>query len=146
MVGTEARSPLGRLTALVAAALFLASGGHLLLLAVLARSFQLLPPLEAPVVGLTAPLGPLVGLVGELFVLAAALALPMAVVLALAEVTLAFLDRLAPHLSEPLRHLSLRALVGLLVALATLRLALDSAVGGTFDAIRATEALLEGLR
>ncbi|MEO1269360.1 MAG: flagellar biosynthetic protein FliR [Myxococcota bacterium] len=146
-VAPEAHSPLGRLTVLLAAALFVVSGGHLLVIAVLARSFQLVGPFALPNTGLDAVvLGPMVRTVGELFVLAAALALPVAVVLALADITLAFLDRLAPHLRGPLGHLSLRAVLGLVVALATLRLALDTAVGGTVQALRALEGLLGGLR
>lgn len=138
---TAKTTPLGALGVWLSAAVFVAAGGHLVVLGALARSFQAVPVLEAPTFLGTGLLAPLISLTAEIFALALLIALPVLASVWIAGILTGVLHRASPGLQAFFTSLPTRSLIGVLAALAVLHVAVDLAVDGALGAVQALEGL-----
>ena len=116
----EQRSPMGTLYGLLAVAIFLLAGGHLMALEAIFAAFEAVPVNEFPTaapgaLGLT-----LLSMTAHLLVLAAALAGPALIALVLADSAMGLVTRAAPQLNAYFLALPLKSALGLLAVLAGL--------------------------
>lgn len=111
---------IGNLQYLVGLLVFLGIDGHHLVIAALGRSFQVLPPGGWYFTGNL--VGFLVDLVGEVFVVAVQLALPVAGGLFLTTVALGLLSRAVPQMNVFVVGLPLKIIVGFVLLAITLPL------------------------
>ena len=140
------------LVLLVATAVFWASGGHVVFVGSMARSFVLLPPgavvarwsLSGEVsAGLVQHTLSLVLWGGELWALGALLALPWLAAMGLTQVTLGFVARAAPQIHAALLGMSLQALLGVRVLLIVLRALTDRVLDALLRAMSVAETWLQ---
>jgi len=113
-------SLLGQLRGLVAVLIFLGINGHHIILHALVRSFQIVPPLTFY------PSGPLIDylvrLAGGMFVLGVKIAIPVTLVLILANMAFGILSRVVPQINVLLFGFPATIAVGLFVIGASLSL------------------------
>jgi flagellar biosynthetic protein FliR len=119
----EPSSPLGTLFGLLAVALFLLLGGHLLAVAAVSHSFEqvpvnVLPSLEPGRLGMA-----LLAMTAHLLVVAASLAAPALIALLLADLALGLITRTAPQINAYFLALPLKGALGLLAVVASLAFA-----------------------
>lgn len=142
---STAQSPLSRLSLLLSTALFLTAGGHLLVIRAFARSFERLSPfsLSTPQPQLLAST---ISLISEFFLLTAAIVLPIAFCLFVADLLLLLLEQTAPLFSSALNDRSLRSLFGLLLFVVALRFGLDVVNNGALEIAEALNRLMGTLQ
>jgi len=127
-----ADGPTSELGNALAVAAFVGVGGHVALVAALGHTFAALPPgspSELP------SLSAILGWLAEIFVVAGAVALPIATALWLAQLGVAFIDRSSPALSSALASLPFRGVIATVVLLGGLHLVIDLALDGTLSSI-----------
>lgn len=126
----ESTDPVRSLYRITALVIFLAIGGHRLLISSLLGTFESVPVLSIPSGGAMPMLKSITGLLASSFALAIKVALPALAALLMATVAMAILGRTVPQMSFFSVGLPARALVGMLalsVALAYLPTAMDAA-------------------
>lgn len=116
----EPASPMGALYGLLAVAIFMVSGGHLVALEAILASFEAVPVAGFPAVAPGALGLALLTLTAHLLVVAAALAGPALIALLLADSALGLVTRAAPQLNAYFLALPLKSALGLLAVLAGL--------------------------
>jgi len=137
-------SPASQLLDQVALLIFLALDGHHALLAALARSLTLVPPLQVLVGG--GALETLVGLGHAALLLAIRLAAPMSAALLASLLVLGLLNRMAPQVNVFMISFALTVAVGLLVLATALPLLATGMQGGFLQLPAQLLALLAGMR
>jgi flagellar biosynthesis protein FliR len=129
----ELESPgVGQIQELLALFLYVAVGGHLVLLRGLAESLRSVPPgvaVSFPEAG-----GATVGMLGSMFACALSVAAPVMITLLLVNLALSVLSRAVPQLNAMMVSLPLTIGVGL-VALATALPLLAATVAGWMDGL-----------
>ncbi len=142
-----ARSPLAGLWGGLTAAVFLATGGHLLVFGALARSFVVLPPLNWPAEeaqNASEQVWLLVELAGQALGLAVLLGLPVLAAVWLSSVLLGVLSRAGGGLRAWFLTLPLRTVLGLLGALVMTHVVIDLTLDGALGAINILSWLIGG--
>ncbi|HEY3354077.1 MAG TPA: flagellar biosynthetic protein FliR [Polyangia bacterium] len=115
--GTRA-SPTGDLYLQLAVVLFLAGGGHRLVLAALAHSYAVVPVVAFPGAhGLAALAGAFIDLTAGLLTVALGLAAPVLIATVLTDLALGLTNRVAPQLNAYVLGMPAKALVGAAVLL-----------------------------
>ncbi len=138
----ELESPgVGQLQQLLALFLYVAVGGHLLLLEGLARSLQTIPP--GMPVSMPAAGGAVALMLGSLFSCALSVAAPVMITLLLVNLALAALSRAVPQLNAMMVSLPLTIGVGL-VALATALPLVAATIAGWMHGLPGTLARVLG--
>ena len=124
---------------LMAVVMFFVVGGHLVLIEALGQSFVFAPPYAAipPQLANDAAITTLLRLLGDLFVIALQLALPVMVVMFLLDFVLGLLNRVAPQIQVFFLGISAKATVGILVLFLTFGFAFDEVLVGLFDRLGA---------
>ena len=141
--GTRA-SPVADLYLQLAVVVFLALGGHRLVLAALARSYEVVPVTTFPsAAGLGALALATVEMTGQMLLVAVGLATPVLLAAVLTDLALGLVNRVAPQLNAFVLGMPAKALVGAVLVLVTLSLvAGEVAEGGVLrDTARAVNAL-----
>ena len=125
----------------LALTLFLTLGGFRLVIATLADSFLIVPLDRFAPAAIESPESAkaIVNLVGEMFLVALRLAMPVVAVIFLLDVALGLLNRVAPQVQVFFLGMTIKAWLGLLIALLTIGVVIDQgfdyfgAVFGSFD-------------
>lgn len=135
---------LGTLGLLLTLAVYLAVGGHLLFVAALAESYAAVPLFSLPEAGARGFLLRSVLLAGEMFAVAALLALPAFVAVWLTDLGLGVLARMTPRWHALLLGMPARAMVVIIAFLLALHVFVDVAVDGSLTWLGALPAVLGG--
>jgi flagellar biosynthetic protein FliR len=117
---------------------FLVAGGHHLFLAALADSYAVLPvaSVPQPAAGFFPAVDWILGLTGDLFRVAFALAAPALVALFLADVVLGLAARVAPQIQVFFLGMPLKALLGIAMVFLALEVLLGAFRGGLAETMR----------
>lgn len=129
------------LYSLLTVVIFLALGGHRLLVHSLHRSFQLLPPHELPT-GLV-DVGFFITVTGNLFLVALAVALPVLAALFIVDIGLAAASRFVRPVHAFALGVPLKVLVVVMVATVSIAAAIDLLMAGTVHVDRSLQDILE---
>jgi flagellar biosynthetic protein FliR len=145
-IGGERTNPLGELYLLTSVVLFFSLGGHRMVLSALAETLATYPPGLIPSNrGISETIWATVKLFANAFRFAVLIALPVGAVLAITEVAIGLLQRVAPQLISSIVTAPIQATLGIGIAMCALSYALPQ-LGPIFrEAVKNANALVRVL-